>query len=410
MLEKSPLKNIFANRSFRFLYVAGLTSELGSFVTDTAVMLFVFALSGHNKTYLGSIRVLFLLCFTAGSLLGGPLGVRFNKRTLLLTSEFCRIPLILSLMYFHNIHFVMMANALIGFFTGIYNPSRQALINEIVPEKEIQNANSLFGSTMAVLHMAGPFIGATLYSINKGIFEVLILDLATYVIGIYLLFKITTIIKSETQNQSYALSSFWHDFKEGFNYVLSRFDLSAMLAYTLVMGFCIGVLIPLLIPFVSEVLHKGDREYGIVISLFGLGGIAGGFLSHYLSKHFRAVNLFLIGIFAETALMPIWIRTTNFYLSCLIFLIWGILVFIRIPAQLNYISATVPKEYMTRVHSFLDLVFVVPNISAGLLVAIIGGKLSTYDVLNYTSIIFIILTIAGLFSKRTKALLKASAH
>lgn len=410
MFEKSPLRNIFANKNFRFLYVAGLTSELGSFVTDTAIMLFVFALSGQNKTYLGSIRVLFLLCFTAGSLLGGPLGVRFNKRNLLLFSEFCRIPLILSLLYFHEIHFVMIANALIGFFTGIYNPSRQALINEIVPEKEIQNANSLFGSTMAVLHMAGPFIGATLYSINKGIFEVLILDLATYAIGIFLLFRITNLVKVESEKHDQQHSTFWHDFKDGCNYVLSRFDLSAMLAYTLVMGFCIGVLIPLLIPFVGEVLHKGDREYGIIISLFGFGGIAGGYLAHYLSKHFRAVNLFIFGIFSEVILMPIWVRTTNFYLSCFIFFIWGVFVFIRIPAQLNYISATVPKAYMTRVHSFLDLVFVVPNVSAGLLVAIIGGKLSTYDVLNYTSIIFIVLTIAGLFSKRTKALLKASAH
>lgn len=410
MFEKSPLKSLFANKNFQFLYIAGLTSELGSFVTDTAIMLFVFALSGQDKTYLGIIRVLFLVCFTAGSLLGGPLGVRFNKRTLLLASEICRIPLIFSLMVFHQIHFVMIANALIGFFTGIYNPSRQALINEIVPEKEIQKANSLFGSTMAVLHMAGPFLGATLYSINKGIFEVLILDLATYVIGIFLLLKMTAVVKIQRKEQRHPFEDFWHDFKDGFKYVLSRFDLTAMLAYTLVMGFCIGVLIPLLIPFVSEVLHKGDREYGIVISLFGFGGIAGGFLSHYLGQRFNSVNLFLFGIFSETVLMPIWIRTTNFYLSCLIFFIWGVLVFIRIPAQLNYISATVPKEYMTRVHSFLDLVFVVPNISAGVLVAIIGGKLSTYQVLNYTSIVFIILTVAGLFSKRTKALIQASAH
>lgn len=408
MFEKSPLKNLFANNNFRYLYVAGLTSELGSFVTDTAIMLFVFALSGQNKTYLGTIRVLFLVCFTAGSLLGGPLGVRFNKRSLLLVSEICRIPLILSLMYFHQIHFVMLANALIGLFTGMYNPSRQALINEVVPEKDIQNANSLFGSTMAVLHMAGPFIGATLYSINKGIFEVLFLDLATYIIGIYLLLRISTVVKIQTKQFGHPFEDFWHDFKEGFNYVLSRFDLTAMLAYTIVMGFSIGVLIPLLIPFVSEVLQKGDREYGIVLSLFGFGGIAGGYLSHFLGQRYKAVNLFLIGIFSEAILMPIWIRTTNFYLSCFIFFIWGILVFIRIPAQLNYISATVPKEYMTRVHSFLDLVFVVPNISAGLSVAIIGGHLSTFQVLNYTSIMFIILTIAGLFSKRTKALIHAS--
>ena len=141
------------NPEFKKLYFAGLTSELGSFITDTAMMLFVFALSGDNKTFLGISRALFLCFYTAGSLLGGPLGVRFNKRNILIASEVLRIPIILSLIFFHNIIFVMIANAMIGFFTGIYNPSRQTLINEILPEEEIKEANSLFGTTMAVLHL-----------------------------------------------------------------------------------------------------------------------------------------------------------------------------------------------------------------------------------------------------------------
>jgi len=65
--------------------------------------------------------------------------------------------------------------------------------------------------------------------------------------------------------------------------------------------------------------------------------------------------------------MALWIRTTNFSLNCFVGFIWGGLVFIRIPAQLNYISETVPKEFMTRIHSFLDLAFVAPNISAGII-------------------------------------------
>lgn len=399
MQKKSIL---LRNPEFLKLYLAGLTSELGSFITDTAVMLFIFALSGQNKSYLGVTRAIFLFCFTLGSLVGGPLGLKHNKRNLLIFSEIMRIPLIASLFFIQNVFFVMVANGLIGMFTGLYNPSRQTLINEIVPENEIKEANSLFGTTMAVLHLGGPLIGATLYSYFHGIREVLTLDLLTYIVGIALLLKIRFLYRPKEKKEN---NSLIEDFVEGYRYVRSREDLSMMLSFTLIVGFCIGVLVPLLFPFIVEVLHKSEQEYGINISLFGLGGIVGGWLSGYLNRKYRAAHLFLAGILAEAALMPLWIRTTDFHLNCLVIFFWGVMVFVRIPSQLNYISANVPKEYMTRVYSFLDLVFVVPNISAGIIVALIGNKLTTFEILNYTSILFIILVGAGLKTKGTKSLL-----
>lgn len=391
------------NPEFFKLYLAGLTSELGSFITDTAIMLFIFAVSNQNKSYLGISRAIFLFCFTLGSLVGGPLGLKFNKRNLLIFSEVMRIPVIISLLFIHNILYVMVANGLIGMFTGIYNPSRQTLINEIVPEIEIKEANSLFGTTMAVLHLGGPLIGATLYSYFHGIREVLTIDLLTYFLGILLLIRIRFLyVHSHAEKKE---SSLIKDFIEGYRYIRSREDLTMMLIFTLMVGFCIGVLVPLLFPFIVEVLHKGEQEYGINISLFGLGGIVGGWLSGILNRKFRAAHLFLSGIIAEAVLMPLWIRTTDFWTNCFVIFVWGLMVFIRIPSQLNYISANVPKEYMTRVYSFLDLVFVVPNISAGIIVALIGNKLSTFEILNFTSIFFIILVGAGLKTKGTKSLL-----
>jgi MFS family permease len=396
---------LLKNPEFFKLYLAGLTSELGSFVTDTAVMLFIFSLSNQDKSFLGISRAIFLFCFTLGSLTGGPLGLKFNKRNILIFTEVMRIPIIISLLFIHNIYFVMIANGLIGVFTGIYNPSRQTLINEIVPEKDIKDANSLFGTTMAVLHLGGPLIGATLYSYFHGIREVLTFDFITYILGILLLSRIRFLYKHSPKENAEEKSTFVQDFVEGYRYVRSREDLTAMLVFTLMVGFCIGVLVPLLFPFIVEVLHKGEQEYGINISLFGFGGIIGGWLSAVLNRKFRASHLFFAGVIAEAALMPLWIRTTNFTLNCAVIFVWGVFVFIRIPSQLNYISAHVPKEYMTRVYSFLDLVFVVPNISAGIMVALIGNKLSTYEILNYTAIFFIILVGAGLKSKGTKSLL-----
>ena len=64
----------------------------------------------------------------------------------------------------------------------------------MVPQDDIPKANAMFGSTFAILHMLGPFLGATLYAAFKGIHEIILFDLFTYIIGIYLITKINLCI------------------------------------------------------------------------------------------------------------------------------------------------------------------------------------------------------------------------
>jgi len=403
-------ENILKIKNFRDLYIAGLTSELGSFITDTAIMLFVFALSNNDKSMLGITRAVFLFCITIGSLLGGPLGVRFPKRNLLILSEIMRIPLVISLFFFHHVPYVVIANGLIGFFTGLYNPSRQSLINEIVPEKQIKLANSLFGSTMAILHLVGPLVGATLFSITQRVDEVLYLDILTYGIGIYFLLKIRHLKVQDSNSENFGqsfLRNLRFDFIEGFRYVKTRPDVLVILTSTIILGFGIGILIPLLLPYTKEILGKGDQEYGFGLSMFGLGGILGGYLSHKLAQKFSTGKIFAVSLILEGVNFFIWLYSTIFWLNCLALLFWGIIVFVRIPSELNYFSTTVDKNFLSRIHSFFDLSFVVPNITAGIFVSWIIQYYSTFQVLLGASIVMMILIGLQFFTVGMKEILKS---
>lgn len=403
--------SILKIKNFRDLYIAGLTSELGSFITDTAIMLFVFSLSSENKSILGITRAVFLFCITLGSLIGGPLGVRFPKRNLLLISEVMRIPLVISLFFIHQVPIVILINGLIGFFTGIYNPSRQSLINEIVPENQMNRANSLFGSTMAILHLIGPLVGATLYSMTQRIDEVLYLDFLTYIVGIFFLLKIKhlNIQKNnftQNTNEKNFLNNLRFDFIEGFRYVKTRSDVQVILSSTIILGFGIGVLIPLLLPYTKEVLGKGDREYGFGLSMFGLGGVLGGYLSHKLSEKFSTGKIFATTLVLEGIVFFIWLFSTLFWVNCLSLILWGIVVFVRIPSELNYFSTKVDKEFLSRIHSFFDLSFVVPNITAGIFVSWVIQYYSTFQVLLGASIVMMILITLQFFTLGMRTILK----
>lgn len=392
---------IFKLPNFRKVYLAGSTSELGSFVTETVLMLFVFKFTGQNKAYLGILRTVFLVSLTLGGILGGPIGNHFNRKKILIFCELARIPLILLLIFYQNIYIVIACDAGIAFFTGIFRPSRQALINEIVPQEKIKKANSLFGSTNAILHLLGPLLGATLFTFFNGISEVLFLDLMTYLLGIILISKVSYNIQSRSKNTDYRL---FQGIRDGFTYIKDRPELLAINLNTFCAGLAIGVLIPLLVPFILEVLGKTENDYGILMCFFGVGGIIGSWHNEKVSSRLPYGKVPYLSIILETIAFYLFINCRIFWICNLIFLVWGYLVFIRITAQMNLISETVETHYLTRVHSLLEMSFIVPNISGGLIIALIGNEYNTFLLLKLSSFIFFLLILVRLPFKHMKEL------
>jgi predicted MFS family arabinose efflux permease len=400
-------KSIFRFPNFKKLYFAGLSSELGSFITETAIMMYIYDLSGQDKSYLGITRAVFLVLFSLGGFLGGPLGQRMNRKNILLICEVIRIPLILILFFMSNLWVAVIVNGFIGFFTGIFNPSRQTIINEIIPQSEIQSANALFGTTMAVIHFIGPLAGAYLYAIFKGINEILLLDLFTYVIGIFLLMNLVY-KNQESKSDIVNEGSIAGDFKEGLLYVKSRLDLISILITGAVAGVCVGILLPLLLPYTLDILHLGEKEYGMVLGVFGLGGLLGGTLCTKLTKHFKSGFIIVVMACLEPIIMFAWLQLPYFIANLILFFIWGIVVFIRITAQLNHISETVSTKYLTRIYGLLDMTFIVPTIAGGIILSIWGTKYTTMEFLNYTAILFAILIIPRIPFKEMKSLYKGN--
>ncbi|MAE57865.1 MAG: hypothetical protein CME69_03230 [Halobacteriovorax sp.] len=388
--------------NFKKLYFAGFTSELGSFITETALMLAIFDIGGKDKSLLGLARAIFLIFLTIGNLLGGSLGEKYNKKNILLFSNYMRIPFVISLFFANSASWFIFVDGMIAFFTGIYNPTRQSLTNDLVPGEDISKANGLFGSTFAILHMIGPFLGAFLYTQFRGVSEVLSFDLFTYFVGIFLIGSIKYNKVSDNKPGKYSVIN---DVGDALKFVFKRKDLFALITTASSAGFCIGFLIPLLLPYFTEVLGVDKRAYGIAFSCFGLGGLIGGWLGGKLSERFYIGRIVVTSLMLEPIMMILWLQTKNFYLSCFLFFLWGVVVLVSMTNQLNYISHKVESEYMTRVFSLLDLTFVAPNIISGIIVSLIGKQFTTLEILESVSILFVIMIIPRIFFKDMRTLL-----
>lgn len=391
------------HKNFSRLYIAGLSSELGSFLTETALTLLLFDISQKNTAMLGIMRALFLVSMTIGNIIGGPLGEKYNRKNILIATELFRIPAIILLIFVQNPYSIMFGVTFIAFFTGVFRPTRQTLVNDVVPPADMRNANSLFASTFAVMHITGPFFGAMLYSIYNGVNEVLIFDLLTYILGIYLLRKITW-----KGNHSQPKLSLKKDFSEGLSFVWNKLDLRAILLNNTIAGFNIGILISLLIPHTTEILGWSKSQYGILMAIFGLGGLIGGMLAstNLIKMHLGKLIILLLAL--ESIFFVAFNYISYFIPMCLLFLLWGISVFLRVSNQLNYFSTTVETKYLNRVMSLSEMSFITPNILGSALVGTFGNIYSTSTILAFSSTVFVLSILLRMFMKDTQELKKAS--
>ncbi|MCB9061977.1 MAG: MFS transporter [Halobacteriovoraceae bacterium] len=397
---------ILKKPNYRKLYIASSISELGSFVTDMALTVFLFELSNKDNSILGINRAVFLSFYTLGTMLGGVSAEKINRKKILLFCEFIRFPVVLCLLFWQNVSLVIFINGFIGLFTGLFNPARQAMINDMIPPIQMNQANSLFGSTMAILHLVAPLIGPVWYSYSKSINEIIIFDLITYAFGIFLLLKLVYRPPSHQEKNKKETSKFFHDLKEGAIFISKRPDLKAMFMNSVITGLCIGVLIPLLLPYLNEEFSKGSAEYGYLLGAFGVGGIFGGPLCSFLSRKIKTGPLTIYSVMAEPFFMFFWLLSSNLYLSMLVFAVWGVVVIFRITAHLNYISQSVEGNYLARLHSLLDLSFVFPNVTGGILIGFIGDYYPASNILWITLAFFAFFIFIRLPSSNMKALFK----
>ena len=115
-------------------------------------------------------------------------------------------------------------------------------------------------------------------------------------------------------------------------------------------------------------------------------------------------KIIIIIFILESILMPVWLWSSIFIINIIFMTIWGTLVFIRIPSQLNLISNTIEQSYLSRVHSVLNLAFIIPNILGSLLVMIMGNNLSAFELLNFIAFSTLIITLLNLITSGSRKL------
>jgi len=268
----------FMGMQMQFVLRGYLAYEL----TDSALSLGIIALS-----------IALPMLFVAP--IGGVVADRVNKRRLLIVTQsvaamasaVTALLIIAGVIEFWH----LVATSLITGFVFSFNmPARQALVPNLVPKHKLTNAVSLQMGGMNLTRIIAPALGGLLIGpIGAG--RVYIITVALFALATASEFRLPT----HGMSASAVPKSFREDFFGGFVYIKSDRTVGLLIVAAILMplfAFPVNQILPV---FAEDVFGQGSTGLGLMLSMTGVGGLAGAVISANMEKQPQKGRLMFIG-------------------------------------------------------------------------------------------------------------------
>ncbi len=306
-LQRSPLHR----PAFRRLWLGLVISRLGDQFTIIALVWFVLQLTGS-----GVAIGLVILCFQLPAIISSPfmgkLLDRYQPRTIMAVDNFgraCIIAAIPALYLFGALHLWMVY--VLALFTGFLSPATEVgcriVIPRLVPDEELEQANSLSSISWDFATLVGPALAGILVTFISAP-AVLLLDAGSFLLMGAVAISLpqmrgVLIGQEEVENRRSLL---------GFGTIFRMKALRFLSVLTLLFLFAQG-LAEVAIPVYSQkTLGTGAVGYGLLMSAFGVGSLLSlALISQFWSRNTRqGLSLAMLLIMSGVLLIPlVFLRT-----------------------------------------------------------------------------------------------------
>jgi MFS family permease len=263
----------FQYRDFRLMWVGACTSSIGTWMQIVAQAWLVYDLSKSGfllglDMFLGGIPI-FLF-----SLFGGVMADRFERRRVLLASQWVQMASAFTLtllVLFHLVHVwqILALSFVSGFAQAFGGPAYLALIPTLVKKEDMPNAIALNSIQFNTATVIGPMLGgvAMVKFGNAWCFGLNGLSFLAPIISLSML-NIRMIPEKTTE-------SVLESMKEGFRFIRQHGAMEALMVLAFAMT-ALGVPSRTFLPiFAKQVFHRGPETYTMFLSVAGIGSVLG---------------------------------------------------------------------------------------------------------------------------------------
>lgn len=320
--KPATVGGLFRIQSFNRLWRAMLVSSLGDWVGFVAVTALVARLGGARAGYaVAGVMVARLLPLVVLGPVAGVLVDRFDRRKLMMVADVARGVGYASLPFFGSIGLIWVMSFVIESFSIIWTPAKDASIPNLVPRRQLTNANSVaLVTTYGTLPLGG-IVFTALAGVSVVIGDAvpyldahrealaLWLDGATFAFSAYMVSKID-LPERERGRGGLQAEQAWRDLTEGIRFLREHAFQRAMTVGIVLAFVGVGSVIAIGPIFAGRTLDAGSTGWGILVSSVGIGLGIGmlslGWLTKVVEKHtlFPLAMVGSAGVLVVLAVMP----------------------------------------------------------------------------------------------------------
>jgi len=296
------MSSFFRNRFVRVIIASSIFLQIGIWVRNFAILLFVMEKTNNNPIAVSLISVAEFAPIFIFSFIGGTFADRWRpKRTMVwcdLLSAISVFAVLLTIIFatWEAVFFVTFISSILSQFS---QPSAMKLFKVHVPEEFMQTGMAIFQTLMSIFMIIGPALGTI-------VFQKFGIDISISVMGVAFLLSasvLTLLPADEIIQKKETTNHFLEELKEGFTYVWQQRELTILGSVFAVSGLAVGIIQPLGVFLIVERLGLPKENLQLLLMVNGAAMFIGGGLVMTISKKVMPQKLLAIGLIVNTISM-----------------------------------------------------------------------------------------------------------
>ena len=294
--------------AFNRMWAASIVSNLADGVLGAAAPLLAIALT-DNTVLISSLGAMVMLPWLLFAIPIGALVDRLDRRFILAGSNSIRALIVgcvaLGVATHHvTIYWLILASFIIGICEVAADTTSQSLIPQVLQKENFEKGNSRLSISETVVQgfIGSPLSGA-LYAI--AIYLPFFFNSFGYFVASALAISIPIKYLQDVRKESldHQNRNFINDMKFGIQYLYNHKVLRRIVITTSVIGVCYSMGTATMVLFLVKELDLPKPLFGVILTIQGLGAIAGSIIAPKASKKFGRSNMMTFGIFFSSLVL-----------------------------------------------------------------------------------------------------------
>lgn len=384
------MSQLLKNRYVQAIFVSALFLQIGIWIRNFAILLFVMEKTDGDPFAVSMISVAEFAPIFIFSFIGGAFADRWKPK---LTMVWCDILSALSVFaVLFTLHegswqVVFFATLISSILSQFSQPSGLKLFKMHLSPELIQPAMSIYQTIFAIFMVLGPVLGTVVFQ-QFGIEVSIALTGVAFLLSAAILSLIPKdVVELDDKPES---STLLEEMKSGILYVSSKKELKLLGISFLVAGLAIGLIHPLSIFIVTEQLGLPKENLQWLLMVNGIGMILGGVVAAVFSSSTPPQKLLVAGMFANAIGMSIIGLSTNLPLTLAAEFVNGFfLPYIQIGINTLILQGT-KSEFIGRVNGILTPLFTGAMVVTMSLAGVLKANFSLTLIFEFAALLFII--------------------